>query len=538
MDETPTPGEENHTPVGSVANGILFPAGTQDFENVTLGDEASAIRDWRIDSTSGIKGIFTSHVVNNVDGTVALHGTLTRWLRVRDQDARDIRNRIYTAAVESPAVHDYTWSFRVNLEEPPAAGANAPALVVQHRLGAVFVNTWGIVFRGGTVHLFVTSSGGDVAATPLYELTGITGIGQWVDIEIDVDLTAGVVIASVNGQMKGGLPIAPDDRIDRSSHRLCYEGSGVGNVGTTLIDDMGVVVDTASSPPPGPGPDPGPGITFTSIDATSVSGAIVLRWEVVGAELLTGFRISRWDDRDPTVIVVANVSPGTRTHIDANVRGGRTYTYVVTALLLSGAEVASPEVTASVSNRPRVLFHSLSAYASDTRVWLGWSLEGEESVVGYRLYRRESGGDETLIAGEDRLGNGMHAYEDDTVELWHSYEYVVAAVAWDSTEVRSNTSMVRIVTAAAALSQSSPNPFRAQTRIEYTLPTSANVLLNVYDVRGKLVTTLDHGVREAGMHAVTWDGRDHKGRQVGAGIYFYRLATQGAVITKKMVVVR
>jgi len=45
-------------------------------------------------------------------------------------------------------------------------------------------------------------------------------------------------------------------------------------------------------------------------------------------------------------------------------------------------------------------------------------------------------------------------------------------------------------------------------------------------------------VRAAGVHTVAWDGRDGNGRQVSAGTYFYKLATPGAAITRKMVVVR
>jgi hypothetical protein len=35
-----------------------------------------------------------------------------------------------------------------------------------------------------------------------------------------------------------------------------------------------------------------------------------------------------------------------------------------------------------------------------------------------------------------------------------------------------------------------------------------------------------------------WDGRDSRGNQVGSGVYFYRLRTDQATLTKKMVLLK
>jgi flagellar hook assembly protein FlgD len=108
----------------------------------------------------------------------------------------------------------------------------------------------------------------------------------------------------------------------------------------------------------------------------------------------------------------------------------------------------------------------------------------------------------------------------------------------DGTEVRSAPATVRITAAAALLAQSSPHPFRSLTRIEYTLPETTDIELNVYDVRGRLVARLDRGVRAAGVHIVNWDGRDNAGNRVSAGTYFYKLSAPDVTLTRKMVIVR
>jgi len=64
------------------------------------------------------------------------------------------------------------------------------------------------------------------------------------------------------------------------------------------------------------------------------------------------------------------------------------------------------------------------------------------------------------------------------------------------------------------------------------------VTLAVYDVAGARVRTLIDGTRTAGRHGEVWDGRDSNGQLVGSGVYFYRLRTDDAALTKKMVLLK
>ncbi|MCI0453139.1 MAG: C25 family cysteine peptidase [Candidatus Latescibacteria bacterium] len=89
-----------------------------------------------------------------------------------------------------------------------------------------------------------------------------------------------------------------------------------------------------------------------------------------------------------------------------------------------------------------------------------------------------------------------------------------------------------------ALGQNYPNPFNPTTTIAFDVPSTGRVSLIVYDVTGARVRTLvDQSVR-AGGHRVEWDGRNDARNPVGSGVYFYRLAANGAVLTKKMVLLK
>ncbi len=85
-----------------------------------------------------------------------------------------------------------------------------------------------------------------------------------------------------------------------------------------------------------------------------------------------------------------------------------------------------------------------------------------------------------------------------------------------------------------------PNPSSGHTTLRFTLPTEAHVQLGIYDQRGRLVRRLVGAYHGAGNHAVHWNGRDGKGRDVSAGLYLGRLiVTRGAqrdVQVRKLVV--
>jgi glucuronoarabinoxylan endo-1,4-beta-xylanase len=90
------------------------------------------------------------------------------------------------------------------------------------------------------------------------------------------------------------------------------------------------------------------------------------------------------------------------------------------------------------------------------------------------------------------------------------------------------------------LFQNYPNPFNPVTVIRFQLPAASLVSLNVYDLLGRKVASLVHGMMEHGYHNTEWNAR-----AAASGLYFYRLeaTTIGNpqttfVETRKMLLVR
>jgi hypothetical protein len=99
-----------------------------------------------------------------------------------------------------------------------------------------------------------------------------------------------------------------------------------------------------------------------------------------------------------------------------------------------------------------------------------------------------------------------------------------------------------------ALYQNYPNPFNLETTIEYDVPEISGriprVAIQIFNVIGEKVRTIDRQDRDAGRYTVRWNGRDDNGATVATGVYFYRLLSVDPIegnhfaTTKKMIMVK
>ncbi|MDD4277459.1 MAG: C10 family peptidase [Candidatus Cloacimonetes bacterium] len=95
-----------------------------------------------------------------------------------------------------------------------------------------------------------------------------------------------------------------------------------------------------------------------------------------------------------------------------------------------------------------------------------------------------------------------------------------------------------IIPAELSLQQNYPNPFNPTTTISYFLPEAGNIQLDIYNLKGQLLTTIVNADQEAGKHSVTWNGTDTKGQSVASGVYFYRLSSPHKTLTKRMLLMK
>ncbi|HET9252783.1 MAG TPA: putative Ig domain-containing protein [Candidatus Eisenbacteria bacterium] len=83
----------------------------------------------------------------------------------------------------------------------------------------------------------------------------------------------------------------------------------------------------------------------------------------------------------------------------------------------------------------------------------------------------------------------------------------------------------------------SPNPLNPSTKLEFKLSQAGSVKVQVYDLHGRLVKTLQDGSMPAGYNTVTWDGSTANGSRVASGMYYFRVrATEGETVVRVAVV--
>lgn len=88
------------------------------------------------------------------------------------------------------------------------------------------------------------------------------------------------------------------------------------------------------------------------------------------------------------------------------------------------------------------------------------------------------------------------------------------------------------------LKPSFPNPLNPNTTLNYTIGKDTRVELTIYNVRGQIVVKLVDEIQSKGEYSVKWNGKDDNGRELGSGVYFYRLKTDYYDQVKKMLLAK
>jgi len=83
------------------------------------------------------------------------------------------------------------------------------------------------------------------------------------------------------------------------------------------------------------------------------------------------------------------------------------------------------------------------------------------------------------------------------------------------------------------VSQNAPNPFNDITTINYELAENANVAMDMFDITGKKIQSIEGGKQSSGSHSMQINAGG-----LQAGVYFYTLTAGDARVTKRMTIVK
>jgi hypothetical protein len=246
-----------------------------------------------------------------------------------------------------------------------------------------------------------------------------------------------------------------------------------------------------------------------------------------------------WDD------VTASATPDT----DAN-----------TFTLSNQTSFSQYAIGAGEDNSLPITLSFFTATSTAKGVLLAWRTETEVGNIGFFIYRSESqDGSFEKIGWVDGTGNSAMPREyqliDKTAKKGHTYFYYIEDV--DIEGLREKSKIIQIalqkppavIPSRTELFQNYPNPFNPESWIPFQLAQNADVVIRIYDVRGRLVKELALGKKAAGIYqnkerAVYWDGKDARNEKVASGVYWYMMEASDEngvrtfMATRKMVLLK
>ena len=172
-------------------------------------------------------------------------------------------------------------------------------------------------------------------------------------------------------------------------------------------------------------------------------------------------------------------------------------------------------------------------------------LQGNDTIIGgfgidRSIYLGERS--EYIIIPPDHTPDSSYQIRDlepdrDGIdELFNIEEIQFNGIVYELTELLSSSK--NLIPDQFAFYQPFPNPFNPKTTITFDLPEEMEVNLNVFDINGRLVQTLNRSKLRAGNYSFDWEGTDQFGMKVTSGVYFIRIDAGSFKSIKKTLLVK
>ena len=134
------------------------------------------------------------------------------------------------------------------------------------------------------------------------------------------------------------------------------------------------------------------------------------------------------------------------------------------------------------------------------------------------------------------LAQSITGYQEGTsykvyTGFWNPWVVEMSPVEWEEFDFSQRPTVF-------ALRQNYPNPFNPTTVIQYALPKSSLVKIEVYNILGQRVRALVEEEQEPGYKMIQWDGKDDGGVEVSSGVYFYKIEAGDFVECRKMTLLK
>ncbi|MFC1785537.1 T9SS type A sorting domain-containing protein [Candidatus Neomarinimicrobiota bacterium] len=198
---------------------------------------------------------------------------------------------------------------------------------------------------------------------------------------------------------------------------------------------------------------------------------------------------------------------------------------------------------------------SFTAIATLSGVELRWITESEVENLGFILERKTGDitwkeiasykTDNTLNGQGSTSSQTNYEYIDKLIEPNITYDYRLADVDFSGVITYHS---VRTVTVEKAplptvveefqVLPAYPNPFNPNTTITYGLDINSEVIIQIYDISGRLIKELLNKEQPKGWHSIQWNGTNKLAKIVPNGQYFVKIISDNRERTQKLMLLK
>jgi hypothetical protein len=186
-------------------------------------------------------------------------------------------------------------------------------------------------------------------------------------------------------------------------------------------------------------------------------------------------------------------------------------------------------------------------------IYLNWITQSETNLSGFYLYKGlsdnlvEASRINAMVTATNTSQQQNYVFVDEEVTPGTTYWYWL-----ESTEINgiseffgpvsvylpnSNNTMP-VIPLSTSIKGVYPNPFNPSAVIQIDIAKQSNVKLNIYNLKGQLIKTLDTSAKSPGTYFYKWNGIDDNGKHCTSGTYILSLITDKKVDNKKIVLIK
>lgn len=194
---------------------------------------------------------------------------------------------------------------------------------------------------------------------------------------------------------------------------------------------------------------------------------------------------------------------------------------------------------------------------ADMQVNLQWIAESETGHAGYNVLRSEVHNLNTalrinfkLISEGTSLGSQIsYSYVDAEAMQNATYYYWLESLSLAgeseyfgplclTLSIPGSDPDLPQIPLLTKLLKAYPNPFNPLVSIRYSLAEAASVRIEIYNFKGQKIKTWQNQHTVPGYYNLVWDGRDSNGKEVGSGVYLYRMNSGAYSATGKLSLIK